>query len=250
MLYGNHKEGQMPNRVVWPFLFKEKGKVMKTPKLFVTLITLAFFVISCGGGGGGGGVESTSQPIPSSLSYTGSTDKAIIDASNAVELSIGAVNGGMSSSALYGISSLNNISKDTDDPMLKIYFSAIAMQKAVDKLQTVSQAASGSFLAVQTEQETIYGTCGGHATGIINGDDVNGNIWGNLTFYDYCDSNVTINGETNISGSANLATGDINNLTIDFDYLTSTGVSGSSIIDGTITIFNKPLVSQLQSKCI
>ena len=215
---------------------------MKTTKYFITFSTLAFIFISCGGGGGGGGGgsgEGTSTPIPSSLSYTGSTDKAIIDDSNAVELSIGAVNGGMSSSALYGISSLNNISTDYDNPMLKMYFSTIAIQKAVDKLQTVSQTTSESFLAIQTEQETINGTCGGYATGIINGDDTNGSIWGSMTFFDYCDSNVTINGDTNISGLVNLTTGDIENLTLDFDYLTSTGVSGSSIIDGTISIFQQ-----------
>ena len=207
----------------------------------IIAIGVVSVMVSCGGGGGGGGNNSgiTNQPIQESLSYDGNTAKATIDESNAVELSIGAVNGGMSSSALYGISSLNNISTGTNDPILQIYFSTIAMQNAVDKLQIVSQDASGSFLAVQTEQETIYGTCGGHAIGIINGDDSNGNIWGNLTFNDYCDSNVTINGNTNISGLVNLTTGDIENLTLDFDYLTSTGVSGSSIMDGTIAIFQK-----------
>ena len=201
--------------------------------------TDSFSFGSLGGGGGGSGVETGSQSTQELLSYAGETAKAIIDTSNAVELSIGAVNGGMSSNALYGISSLNDLSTGTDDPKLKIYFSTIAMQNAVNKLQTVSQSASGSFLAVRTEQETINGTCGGYATGIINGDDTNGNMWGNMTFYDYCDSNVTINGETDFSGLVNLTTGDIENLIFDFNYLTSTGVSGSSIISGYITILQQ-----------
>jgi hypothetical protein len=68
--------------------------------------------------------------------------------------------------------------------------------------------------AVVSEQESIPGPCGGQAAGLVDVDDVTGNFWGNLTFANYCDSNVTLNGYVDFSGTFNLISGAFENISL------------------------------------
>lgn len=200
------------------------------------LIVLVFAtLLACGGGGGGGGTT-TAAP---SLTYTGLTAKAVIDESNAADISAGAVNGGLRGNLLNGFASLASATGSVDAQNNKLYITATILQKAVVNLQSVSQSSMGSSRAVSTEQETVTGACGGQALGSFHIDDGTGDFWGNFSFSNYCESDVTINGAANFSGSINLSTDEIESITFDLQYLTGTQLSGSYIIDGSLVIVNQ-----------
>jgi hypothetical protein len=203
--------------------------------LFMILVSVSF-LIACGGGGGGG---STVPASPTSLAYTGSTAKAVISQSNATEITSEALTGGISANVFTEFASISAGSEVTDANRLNLSETAIALQNAVDNLWTVSQSSIEAAKAVQTEQETINGACGGTATGFLQVDDVTGDFSGDLTFANYCDADVTLNGKTDFSGIINLSTDQIENINFSFGYLTSTEPSGSSVIDGNLLIINQ-----------
>ncbi|WP_372680072.1 hypothetical protein [Desulfosarcina sp.] len=202
--------------------------------VWVVVIAILIFT-GCGGGGGG-----TNAVSPTSLSYTGSTDRAIITDSNAAEIAVGAVNGGTSGNPLTGFAALSEGGGTSDTQRLRVYAPATIMQNAVADLKTVSLHEMGAERTLVTEQETIYGPCGGQATGIIQVDDVTGAFSGSLTFSSYCESNVSLNGSTDFSGKINLSTDEIVNASFGFSYLTCTESSETYIIDGTLVIVNHP----------
>ena len=202
--------------------------------LFMILVSVSFLV-ACGGGGGGGAVPAS----PTSLAYTGSTAKAVISQSNAAEITSEALTGGISANVFTEFAAVSAGAEGTDANRLNLSVTAIAMQNAVDNLLTASLSSTGAAKAVQTEQETINGACGGTATGFLQVDDVTGDFSGDLTFANYCDANVTLNGKTDFSGIINLTTDQIENINFNFGYLTITEPSGSSIIDGNLLIVNQ-----------
>lgn len=201
--------------------------------LFLILVSVSFLV-ACGGGGGGGVPAN-----PTSLAYTGSTAKALISQSNAAEITSEALTGGISANIFTEFAAVSAGSEGTDANRLNLSVTAIAMQNAVDNLLTASPSSTGAAKAVQTEQETINGACGGTAAGFVQVDDVTGVFSGELTFANYCDTNITLNGKTDFSGIINLTTDQIENIEFNFGYLTSTEPSGSSIIDGNLLIVNQ-----------
>ena len=198
--------------------------------VFAILISLG-----CGGGGGG----STGPTSPASLTYTGITEKAVISQWNAAEITSEAVTGGISANVFTEFAAVSPGSEGTDANRLNVFVSAITLQNAVDNLRTSAQSSTGSAKAVQTEQVTIDGACGGTATGYVQADDVTGDFSGHLTFANYCDANITLNGRTDFSGHIDVTTDQIEDIDFSFDYLTSTEPSGSSIIDGTLSIVNQ-----------
>lgn len=199
------------------------------------LIVLAVSILlSCGGGG-----DSTTA-APASLSYNGSTVKSVIDDSNAVDVASGAVNGGLRGNVFNEFAALAGASGSSDPQKYTVFFTAIMMQEAVIDLKGLSPSSIGSTRAVKTEENSIDGSCGGQATGSISIDDVTGDFWGDFNFSNFCESNVTLNGNTAFSGTIDLTTDEIENMMFDFSYLTGTESSGSFIIDGTLQLVNSP----------
>jgi hypothetical protein len=195
-----------------------------------------FLLVSCGGGGGGGGGKDTTTTNSTTLSYTGSTSKAVIDETNAADISTSAVNGGTNNTAFNGLAALTGTSGDVEVKRIGVWGSANIMQNAVSDILAVTPSASASEKAVQTEQETIDGTCGGQASGTVQVDDVTGKFSGNLNFSNYCESGTSVNGVTNFSGTINTATDEFVKLTLNFDYLNVDCQNGSSVLDGSISI--------------
>lgn len=199
--------------------------------LILSLVCI-FGLISCGGGGGGG--DSVTVPsVPTGLTYTGVTSSAIIDSNNAAELASDAFMGGETGSNLGIFSSVSGtpsqimrniklykVVKILGDPLYKIDFNS----KRKDSL------------AVQTEQDTVAGDCGGSASYTVTMDDVSGNFTGSMTFIGYCNENTTISGTAGFSGQINVNTSDFLNFALSINMISLTSGNQSYVIDGHVSV--------------
>jgi len=186
---------------------------------------------SCSGGGGGGGDFVPSQPTE--LTYTGVTSPAIIDSNNAAELASGAFMGGETGSN-FGIISSVTADQSKFVRELKLYQVAQIFSEPIYKIDINSQR--GDSLAVQTEQDTIQGDCGGSASYTVKVDDVTGGFTGSMTFNGYCSENATITGTTGFSGQVDINSGDFLNFNLTIKMVNLTSENQSYIIDGDISV--------------
>ena len=202
---------------------------MKNRNVVAVFILLSILsLIACGGGGGGG--------TPASLSYTGSTAPAVISQTNSAALAVDAVNGGLRGNSFTISASLTH-DADTPDPnRLDAFSIAIVMQNAVSELVSNSENALDEGRAVYREEVEIPGPCGGIAAGDVNIDDRTGDFYGDLTFRNYCDSNVSLNGNVNFSGAIDLLFGEFLSVSMNFQYLKGNDPSGAYILDGSISM--------------
>ena len=178
---------------------------------------------------GGGG------KLPS-LEYTGSTSKTSITESNAVDLTVGSIREGLRSNSLGGISKSATSTDETNPRIFSVYNTALVFRNAVTGLDAISQNGMASVRSVESEDMTIKGTCGGKATGHISVDDETGEFWGELSFKDYCDAGVTIDGEASFSGTIDLWVGVIQTMTLDMAYLSCSDAFGFFNMAGTLSI--------------
>ncbi|HEY5715314.1 MAG TPA: hypothetical protein VIS54_02780 [Psychromonas sp.] len=158
-------------------------------------VILSLFLISCGGGG--------QDNI--GINYTGSTERAIIDADNAAELALGGYFGG---------------------PIDENYWNMLVLDEQSEpfaKLRTIVP-----------NSDTDIGNCGGSKTVTVNIDNTNGEFYGAGQFSDYCEDGVTTSGTVDIAGSADLNTGEIINISMESDQLTVASESSSVSISGKI----------------
>ena len=91
-------------------------------------------------------------------------------------------------------------------------------------------------LAVQTEQDTIEGDCGGSASYTVTMDDVSGTFTGSMTFIGYCNENTTISGTAGFSGQINVNTGDFFNFDLSINMISLTSENQSYVIDGDVSV--------------
>lgn len=206
---------------------------MKTNK-YIRLLLSALGIlglVACGGGGGGGGIA---PPVsPTGLTYTGVTSPAIIDSNNAVELASGAFIGGETGSN-FGIISSVTADQSKIVREIKLYQVAQIFSEPLYKIDINSHRKDS--LAVQTEQDTIQGDCGGSASYTVNVDDVTGGFTGSMTFNGYCSENVTITGTTGFSGQVDINSGDFLNFNLDFNMISLSSGNQSYTIDGDISV--------------
>jgi hypothetical protein len=107
--------------------------------------------------------------------------------------------------------------RDTGDVM------PLAAETTAVEPMAVTPEAKISLQATQTETGTLYDECGeGYATYTIAGDDVTGVFSGSITFYNYDDCSVVLDGRTDLSGKVNLDTGLPFNLKLTFYDLDAT----------------------------
>jgi hypothetical protein len=217
-------------------------RVKMSPRVFLVAayvvlfsVTLVF-LISCGGGGGGGGGDGGGE----SINYSGSTGMAVIAADNAVELTVGGYYGGPTTTiSTFGMAVVANDNAEASRQSSMFPFSWPYMTW-VDKL-TISDSVTSAQLAIQTATDTIVGNCGGSMTMTLNVDDTNGNFTGTIQNNSYCEDNVTMSGQINVSGVADLVTAEITHMEMSFTSLTLSSVSGSATMSGSVsTNFTPP----------
>ena len=187
-------------------------------------------LFACGGGGGGGGnyfIEDIG------LTYTGVTSQAVIDSNNAVELASGAFIGGETGSN-FGIISSVTADQSKIVRVIRLYEVVEIFSEPLYEIDFSNQR--GDSLAVQTEQDTIQGDCGGSASYTVKVDDVTGGFTGSMTFNGYCSENATITGTTGFSGQVDINTGDFLNFNFAIKMVNLTLENQSYTIDGDLSV--------------
>ena len=191
-----------------------------------------FGLISCGGGGGGGDPVNVPS-VPTGLTYTGVTSPAIIDSNNAAELASDAFMGGETGSNL-GI--FSSVSGTPSEMMrnIKLYKVVKILGDPLYKIDFNNQREDS--LAVQTEQDTVAGDCGGSASYTVTMDDVSGSFTGSMTFIGYCNENTTISGTAGFSGQFNVNTSDFLKFALSINMVSLTSGNQSYVIDGDVSV--------------
>ncbi|MDX1775865.1 MAG: hypothetical protein R3297_04735 [Desulfobulbales bacterium] len=164
--------------------------------------------------------------------YSGVVDQALITADNAATIALGTWISGDTGSSI-GILGTGAEARDDTRADQRID----AMQHLFDNvaLQVIPDESGGiAISSVQSFDEAIYGTCGGNARLIGSGDDQTGEIEGTITFNNYCDAGITLNGIADIFMHIDLGSEDIYHYLITFTDLTARQEGYSSTIDGRI----------------
>jgi len=191
---------------------KEKIEIFKVLPYICLSIILIFglmTIVGSGGGGGGGG----GGGVVCSVSYTGLSTPAIIDENNAVQLAVGAYTGGVTGTVIAtgAVVQKKEVGRSRTLTMIKV------LEKAIRHIDFTSALSGASFGAIITDTGEIPGECGGYISYTINVDDVTGDFTGNFNFNDYCENGITLSGKSNVSGTVDLATEDILQLSLSFD---------------------------------
>ncbi|MEK7207658.1 MAG: hypothetical protein AAB134_07240 [Pseudomonadota bacterium] len=206
---------------------------IRQPRRLLGGMFLALLLTACGGGGGGGG-GSSSGSGSNTLSYTGITSQAAITASNADDLSAGAI---LDAGAGGSASLVGAMSNETSPPAkVRSVTASTAIKKALGRLDY--SANSGVVIgAMVTVSDTMPGTCAGSsgsASYSISWDDVAGDFSGTISFNGYCDDGVTLTGTAGFSGNIDPVTDAFTALSLSTSSLTVVSGADNFTIAGSL----------------
>lgn len=199
-----------------------KGLTMKKGILFLSILLI---VAACGGGGGG-------DSVSSSISYDGRTDPAALTSTNAPAVNDETEKAG---AVAYGID--ESIRSAIGDKGIL----AVAYDAARDDIAIIAGNGDISSRASSSVSNTISGTCGGYASYTGTGDAVTGAMNVDITYYNYCKNNNTVNGSVSFDGYFNYYTQRIISGTYLFSNVTYTNVYYSESMNGTISFTSNSL---------
>ena len=162
---------------------------------FIFTLTLA----ACGGGGGGGGgSDAGGSSGGSSVSYTGSTAPADLTESNSKEVS-----GGATEMGNFGGSASLVAGADTETELTgRSILNHTAINSIIKKLNADTSATA----AVSNFSDSTPGSCGGTSSISMSIDDVSYNFSGTLSFSNFCQGDITLNGSASLSGNVSGST--------------------------------------------
>ena len=207
-------------------------KIVNAPKgILAVLFVLTLAWAGCGGGGG------SSDGGDPSITYTGLTTPAAITAANAEDLLTGSLLG-VEAGGYFSLAENGSL-----EPDRRAQDSVISSDPIAIGLPLVLRSAAGTVSLSDSKRnsarslaravsDTIDGNCGGSATYWLNVDDATGAFNGTFDFSRYCEDDIVISGDTDISGTANLTTGAISAITYEFEKL----VIDESIFKGNVRI--------------
>lgn len=135
--------------------------------------------------------------------YTGSTEQAVITADNALTLTVGTWVSGVTGSGLSAIGAVQKTEGGSADKLSVLDIPFILE----DSFRQVGfrVVKPGAFVgAVVDINETMDGSCGGSARFVGTGDDQTGDISGTFRFNNYCEEDIIINGQGELSGIIDL----------------------------------------------
>jgi hypothetical protein len=174
-----------------------------------------------------GDIEREKDPDGSDTStdFAGRTFQAVIDSTNAKDLSGGAFAGGITrfeaaSAGFYQDSMTTQIGSFRP---LRL---PLVLQDSLQKVETASTVVDPFKPAVETKRGILQGGCGGRLSYSIDFIVKSGFFNGSFSFENYCDQGITLAGETDIDGTYGVDTGDY----------TTAHFSFASLSDGTITL--------------
>jgi hypothetical protein len=196
--------------------------------LFIIGFTLAFAFAGCSGGGGG---SDDSGGGASGLTYSGVMTPALVDESNAEEITGGAFATGLIGDGMVGLS----VDQQIDSYHIRNFRSVkvpIVLSDSLNLVDFTSASSGGIQAATQTESDIIEGSCGGTMSYSVSVDDAQGTFNGSFTFSDYCNDGAIINGAARFNGKMDVDSGNFIEATFSFDNLSG----GELILDGEIQI--------------
>ena len=166
-----------------------------------------------------------------STDFAGRTSQAVIDSTNAKDLSGGAFAGGITrfEAASAGF---NQDSMATQIGAFRPLRLPLVLQDSLQKVETASTVIAFFKPAVETKSGTLQGGCGGRLSYLIDFIVESGIFNGSFSFENYCDQGITISGETDIDGTYGVDTGDYTTAHFSFANLTD----GHITLDGEISI--------------
>ena len=180
-----------------------------------------------------GDIEREKDPDDSDTSpvFAGRTTQAVIDSTNAKNLSGGAFAGGITRFEAVR-AGFNQDSMATQIGAFRPLRLPLVLQDSLQKVETASKVVSLFKPAVETRSGTLQGDCGGRQSYSIDFIVESGIFDGSFSFENYCDHGITISGETDIDGTYEVDSGDISTAHFSFGNL----ADGSITLDGEISI--------------
>lgn len=173
---------------------------MRTTSRYISIpaTILALTLQGCGGGGGGGGDDSSS-----SISYSGVTTEAQIDADNANTLALTALAGIGNDAATAALAV--ETSGGTTSPALAPVVNTVVAGAASNLKRLDGSLLPGTAIDPDTQP------CSGGGTSTVTGDinDNTGDISGDIVFSSCVESGDTLDGKVHFSGTVSLATADL-----------------------------------------
>ena len=167
----------------------------------------------------------------SSIVFVGSTSQAVIDSTNAKDLSAGGFAGSLSP---FEASRTGNNQDLRPDPLGAFWPLRLPMtlKEALQKDETTPPAVAFFRSAVETRSGTLLGDCGGSLSYSIDFIYESSFYDGSFSFGNYCDNGITISGETDFDGTYANASGEISTAYFSFTNLTD----GEITWDGEISM--------------
>jgi hypothetical protein len=175
--------------------------------------------------------EKDSEDDESPTVFTGSTSPAVIDSTNAKDLSGGAFAGGMTRFEAAG-AGFNKGSSVTQIGAFRPLRLPMVLKDSLQKDEITGPAAALYKPAVETRSGTIPGSCGGDLSYLIDIIDESRLFDGSFRFENYCDHGITISGETDFDGTYGIDSGDIRTAHFSFADL----ADGETTLEGDLSL--------------
>ena len=175
--------------------------------------------------------EEVPAAIDSKTDFAGRTTQAVIDSTNAKNLSGGAFAAGISrfEAARAGFNQDSTVTQIGAFRPLKL---PLVLHDSLQQVEIDSKIVSLFKPAVETQSGALQGDCGGRLTYSIDFISESGIFNGSFSFENYCDHGIAISGETDIDGTYGVDTGDYSTAHFSFANLTD----GDITLDGEISI--------------
>ena len=180
-----------------------------------------------------GDVDRKKEPDGNDTStvVAGKTSQAVIDSTNAKDLSGGAFAGGITHIEAASAGFKQN-SMTTQMGAFRPLRLPLVLQDSLQKVETASTVVAFFKPAVETKSGTLEGGCGGILSYSIEFIDESNIFNGNFSFENYCDHGITVSGETDIDGTYGVDSGDFTTAHFSFADLADDDIT----LDGEISI--------------
>jgi hypothetical protein len=180
-----------------------------------------------------GDIEREKDPDGSDTTtdFAGRTSQAVIDSTNAKNLSGGAFAGGISriEAARAGFKQDSMAAQIGPFRPLRL---PLVLQDSLQQVELASKVVSLFKPAVETRSGTLTGDCGGRLSYSVDFICESRTFNGSFSLENYCDHGITISGETDIDGTYEVDSGDLSTAHFSFADL----ADGSITLDGEISI--------------
>ncbi len=163
--------------------------------------------------------------------FAGSTSPAVIDSTNAKDLSSGAFAGGMTRFEAAS-SGFNKDLRVTQIGAFWPFRLPMVLKNSLQKGEITGPAVAFFKPAVETRSGTIPGSCGGSLSYSIDIIDESNSFNGGFRFENYCDHGITISGETDFDGTYGIDSKDIRTAHFSFADL----ADGDITLDGDMSL--------------